>query len=379
MNELAQQIQSMTTNYAKLTALLATQAEANKSCSRPPTRVNVMVTCYQCSEKGHYARECLTERETLVPRERRPTQPIQVLRHEVEAYYGCIDDGYDNEREIFVADERYHSYNLRNDNHSPNSKSQWEGQLRSRSNANNQPREIKETYPLIDDKDLMQYNNDTLLTRAPRRKRVSLIIDSLAPYNVADDILTKTASATVGQMLQYPTQCRNLAKAPRRPQIVEETNYVDDGRVIEVLISNNGSKKLHQPGEKAETKDLYDDEGNLFEHLINEDKEVEETEGYFTEELTKLEVNDLKEKVKKMCVNEELDTEQQEEAKKLLKKEKNIFAQTVDELGCTNRTHHMINTGDAAPIKQNPYRAALSIKDFIKSEITQLKERELIC
>ncbi|CAG8613178.1 12409_t:CDS:2, partial [Cetraspora pellucida] len=76
MNELAQQIQSMTTNYAKVTALLATQAEANKSRSRPPARVNATVMCYQCGEKGHYARECLTERKTPVPHERRPTQPI---------------------------------------------------------------------------------------------------------------------------------------------------------------------------------------------------------------------------------------------------------------------------------------------------------------
>ncbi|CAG8747776.1 22157_t:CDS:2, partial [Cetraspora pellucida] len=297
MNELAQQIQNMTTNYTKLTALLTTQTEVNKSRPRPPTRANVSVTCYWCGEKGHYARECLTERETPVPHERRPTQPIQVLRHEVEANYGSIDDGYDNEgeKEIFVTGERYYLYSRRN-------------------------------------KD--------------------------------------------------------------RPRIL-----------------NHNGKKLHQPGGKVEIKDLYDDEDNLFDCLIYEDEEVEETEGYFTEELMSKEdaelysnpwqdvqspaaylshveelstthvepkVDDLKEKVEKMCVNEELDAEQQKEAKKLLKREKDIFAQTVDELGCTNHTHHVIDTGDITPIKQNPYRAAPSIKDFIKSEITQLKKRGLI-
>ncbi|CAG8515178.1 22062_t:CDS:2 [Cetraspora pellucida] len=53
MNELAQQIQNMTTNYAKLTVILTIQAKVNKSCPRLLTRVNVIVISYQCNEKGH--------------------------------------------------------------------------------------------------------------------------------------------------------------------------------------------------------------------------------------------------------------------------------------------------------------------------------------
>ncbi|CAG8643254.1 6488_t:CDS:2 [Cetraspora pellucida] len=62
-----------------------------------------------------------------------------------------------------------------------------------------------------------------------------------------------------------------------------------------------------------------------------------------------LEINDLKEKVKKIYVNKKLDTEQQEKTKKLLEREKDFFTQTI-----SNITF----------IKQNPYRTALSIKDF---------------
>ncbi|CAG8640517.1 9783_t:CDS:2, partial [Cetraspora pellucida] len=164
-------------------------------------------------------------------------------------------------------------------------------QLRSRSNINNQLRETKKTYPLIDDKDLMKYNDDAPSTKASKRKKDLSIIDSLALYNVDNDILTKSAN-------------------------------------------------------------------DLFDHLIYKNKEIEETEGYFTKKvmsekdaklysnlwqdvqsfaaylfyvkdllITSVEsgINNLKEKIKEMYVNEELDAKQQEEAKKLLERKKNIF------------------------------------------------------
>ncbi|CAG8753653.1 9547_t:CDS:1, partial [Funneliformis mosseae] len=50
----------------------------------------------------------------------------------------------------------------------------------------------------------------TKRTRNPSR------IDNLAPYNIADDILSKQSSATLGQWLQILAQRRNLANALRR-------------------------------------------------------------------------------------------------------------------------------------------------------------------
>ncbi|CAG8506485.1 10076_t:CDS:2, partial [Racocetra fulgida] len=49
-----------------------------------------------------------------------------------------------------------------------------------------------------------------------------------------------------------------------------------------------------------------------------------------------LETNDLEEKISKMDISKKLNDEQQKEAKKMLKKEKDISAQTVEELGYTN-------------------------------------------
>ncbi|CAG8715598.1 16150_t:CDS:2, partial [Cetraspora pellucida] len=238
-------------------------------------------------KKDQYAKKRLIERKTSVPNKRRPTQLIQILKYKVEVNYNSIDDGYDNEKK---------------------KKFCW---LRSRNYINNQPMKTKKTYSLIDDKDLMQYNNNTLLTRAPKRKRGLSIIDLLALYNMANYILTKPASATVRQMLQYPIQHRNLAKALQRPSI-----------------------KLHQPGEKVEIKNFYDDEDDLFDQLIYKDEKVEETQDVqsfatylsHAEELqmtpVELKVDDLKEKVEKMCVNKELDAKQQKKAKKLLEREK---------------------------------------------------------
>ncbi|CAG8611702.1 2543_t:CDS:2, partial [Racocetra fulgida] len=156
MNELAQQIQEMKIGYNKLAAQLTTQAEANNPRTRPPARVTTMVTCYKYSKKGYYARECLTEREAPVPSERRPAQPSHTLRHEVEANYGNINADYDLEREVF-ARERYQPYQRQNNNRPPNSESQWEDRLRNRNNVNIQPRKTRETYPIINDDDLMQY------------------------------------------------------------------------------------------------------------------------------------------------------------------------------------------------------------------------------
>ncbi|CAG8741120.1 15930_t:CDS:1, partial [Racocetra persica] len=49
-----------------------------------------------------------------------------------------------------------------------------------------------------------------------------------------------------------------------------------------------------------------------------------------------LETKDLKEKISDMDFSEKLNNEQQKEAIEMLKKKKDIFVQTVEELGYTN-------------------------------------------
>ncbi|RIA99835.1 hypothetical protein C2G38_2237371 [Gigaspora rosea] len=67
---------------------------------------------------------------------------------------------------------------------------------------------------------------ESISLKKMKRKRGPSKIDSLTPYNVADDILHLPTSITVGQLLQYPNQRRNLAKILKRSAISKETNFL---------------------------------------------------------------------------------------------------------------------------------------------------------
>src|SRR3989337_3034235 len=73
-----------------------------------------------------------------------------------------------------------------------------------------------------------------------------------------------------------------------------------------------------------------------------------------------------------------LNTQQKEEFGKLMKKYEEIFVRTKNELGRTNVVKHKINTGDAKPIKQKPYRAVGHRKQVIKEEIEKMLEKGVI-
>lgn len=102
------------------------------------------------------------------------------------------------------------------------SESTRELNLRSRK-ARPQPMEIEETEiiqptPMVP---LMQQKQ-----KKPKMKAQPSVIDQLSPYDISDDILGMQANATLGQMLQYPNQRRNLVKILKRPKKVAETNYL---------------------------------------------------------------------------------------------------------------------------------------------------------
>jgi hypothetical protein len=73
-----------------------------------------------------------------------------------------------------------------------------------------------------------------------------------------------------------------------------------------------------------------------------------------------------------------LNTQQKEEFRRLMKKFEEIFVRTKNELGRTNVVKHKINTGDAKPIKQKPYRAVGHRKQVIKEEIEKMLEKGVI-
>ncbi|CAG8640431.1 13606_t:CDS:2, partial [Acaulospora morrowiae] len=143
-----------------------------------------------------------------------------------------------------------------------------------------------------------------------------------------------------------------------------------NGKIIKIPISNDVTKKiLVNEGEKEEPNDEgwdKDETDQILDEVIYEEEEVDERKGYFVEEemndlnsdsedrmnnlgpaayLSQVEellttINEestktLEEKIKNIEVAEELAEEQVEQAKKLLLRESDVLAQSVQELETT--------------------------------------------
>ncbi len=77
-------------------------------------------------------------------------------------------------------------------------------------------------------------------------------------------------------------------------------------------------------------------------------------------------------------IPEHLTAQQQEQLKTVLHKHVHSFADKITELGrCTVGTHR-IDTGDAAPVKQKPYRLALKETKFVSESVKELLECGII-
>ena len=84
------------------------------------------------------------------------------------------------------------------------------------------------------------------------------------------------------------------------------------------------------------------------------------------------------EKEKELIPQRELTPEQQLRLDQLLDKYSDIFASELTELGRTNISKHAIDTRDAMPIKQHPYRASIPDQEFIRDEIGRMLEAGII-
>ncbi len=74
----------------------------------------------------------------------------------------------------------------------------------------------------------------------------------------------------------------------------------------------------------------------------------------------------------------ELNQDQQREMMIMLGKNRDVFAKNLQELGCTDIHHHRIETGDAAPIKQRPYRTTPEKHQEIERQIKEMSDADLI-
>ncbi|XP_053378261.1 uncharacterized protein LOC128548021 [Mercenaria mercenaria] len=73
-----------------------------------------------------------------------------------------------------------------------------------------------------------------------------------------------------------------------------------------------------------------------------------------------------------------LNVEEKQPFAVVLNKYKNIFVTSSDELGCTDKVKHKINTGDAQPIKQAPRRQPLGKRESEKEEVERMLQEGII-
>ena len=76
--------------------------------------------------------------------------------------------------------------------------------------------------------------------------------------------------------------------------------------------------------------------------------------------------------------NSILNDDEKVKFKNLFNKYCNAFAFPGDQLGKTSLVWHVIDTGDATPIKQRPYRVSPAVKKEIASQVDEMLEKGII-
>ena len=76
--------------------------------------------------------------------------------------------------------------------------------------------------------------------------------------------------------------------------------------------------------------------------------------------------------------NSILNDDEKVKFKNLFNKYRNVFAFPGDQLGRTSLVQHVIDTGDAMPIKQRPYRVSPDVKKEIDRQVDEMLEKGII-
>ncbi|GBC24699.2 retroviral aspartyl protease family protein [Rhizophagus irregularis DAOM 181602=DAOM 197198] len=255
---LTQQMQKLSLNYANLSSALLAQTQPIQPQpvrriqparytqpnnltqtfrpNRPRTDIRD-IECYRCGEKGHYARDCMSERNARRP-QRRDAYYLETYEETYDSYDNYYKDEYyqdyyDNNYEEAEAYVTTRSRSQPTTNYRPkpkqpraveniiSSESQQEQRLRRpqpRQNINIPMDEVIETTatPAV-----------PLKRTVKRTPRMPSIIEQMPPYRISDDILNMPSSAKIGQLLKYNDQKKDFARILRRPPKTQKTNYVD--------------------------------------------------------------------------------------------------------------------------------------------------------
>ena len=233
VDSLIKKFEKMQLNLAERIERLSTQVEAKKTVPRYTTpRYQVTQTpqvdtraCYRCGEQGHLARNCMSEKVLS-------QNPTQKYIKNKKVNYLTIETSEESESSSSEEEETVY-IGQRGKSYSTNRKEAKEKAKKSESakEINLRSRKVK-TQPMeIEPEVIVDWNEgqDPFAPpkkSKPRTKAQPSDIDCQKPYDIANDIFYLQSSATLGQMLQYPNQRKNLVKILKRPKKVVETNYL---------------------------------------------------------------------------------------------------------------------------------------------------------
>src|SRR5260364_235263 len=207
IEQLTKQMQQLSLNYATIASVLTAQTEKpqfkqNSSYHGNTNKKNNNFSCFRCGEPGHYAKNCLAERLPTTGQQYPPSNQNQNKQNRninfVEAEY---------EDEVYVTRHQPYSTNRKEQKEKQKqSESAKEHALRSKTpqistKIEQIPIEVEQHIPPV---------------KKILKKRLPSKVDQLNPYDISEDLLETPAHITYGQLLQYPNQWRNLAKALRR-------------------------------------------------------------------------------------------------------------------------------------------------------------------
>ena len=167
---------------------------------------------------------------------------------------------------------------------------------------------------------------------------------------------------------------RNYKPLTERACIFSAKGLIENsGGVIPIVLGNLSNKSCSLPrGTIVSLLEYTDNQWSEYINILSEDSNNNTFPG---ENSTKEDVSFPDELD---WSNTNLDPLQLEEVKQLVKKFSNLFMKSKNGVGTTNCVSHSIDTGEALPVNQPPYRAGYKERQVIEDQVKDLLDRKLI-